>query len=97
MAKFIGLAFRITLPAVQWVGFELFFRQAHRFCVGTAVYHVVIASIGALALSAATCFGCFFVRTDGTTGAAVIDIAAMNVDADVLVIARAERFRFILA
>ena len=82
---------------MQWVGFELFFRQAHRFCVGTAVYHVVTACVGALSLSASTDFGGILVGTGGTAITAVIGIAAMNVDTDVLVIFRTERFRFILA
>ena len=79
------------------VTFKLFFRQAQRFCVGTAVYHVVIEGIGALALSTAAGFGGFLVGAGGTTGTTVIGIAAVDIDADVLVITITERFSFILA
>ena len=82
---------------MRWVTLELFLWQAHRFCVGAAVYHAFIAGIGALALSAAAGFGGFLVGAGGTAGTTVIGIAAMDIDADVLVITITERFRFILA
>ena len=85
------------MPAVRWVTLEQFLWQAHRFCVGAAVYHAFIAGIGALALSAAAGFGGFLVGAGGTAGTTVIGIAAMDIDADVLVITITERFRFILA
>ena len=79
------------------VTLELFLRQAHRFCVGAAIDHAVIAGVGALALSAAAGLGGFLVGAGGTAGTTVIGIAAMDIDADVLVITITERFRFILA
>ena len=81
---------------MRWVTLELFLWQAHRFCVGAAVYHAFIAGVGALALSAAAGFGGFLVGAGGTAGTTVIGIAAMNVDTDVLIISCAECFRFIL-
>ena len=97
LAEFIVGALRVTCAAVPGITFELFFWHAHRFCVGTAVCHAVIAGIGALSLCAAAGFGGFLVGTAGAAGAAVIRIAAVYIDTEVLVISRAERFRFILA
>ena len=84
------------MPAVCRVTFELFFWQAGWFCVGAAIYHAVIAGIGAFALSTATDFGGIFVGTGGTAGSAVTGIVAVDIDADALFFSGAERFRFIL-
>lgn len=68
------------------VVFELIFRQTHRLCVGATVDHVIITHICALPVFAAAGFGGFFVLTDGAACPAVIGIAAMDVDADVMAI-----------
>ena len=90
-------ALRITLTAVRWVTLELFFRQTHRLCIGTAIDHAIVTCIGTFSLTAATGFGRFLVRTSGSTGTAVTEIAAMDVDADVLFSSCTERILRILA
>ncbi len=87
----------IAFAAVHWVTFELFFRQTHRICVGAAINHASIASIGALSLIASGRFGGFLVGADGAAITAVIWIVAMNVDANVLICSRTKRFFRILA
>ena len=77
---------------MQGVSLKLIFWQTGRFCGGTAIYHIILAYIGALSLGAATGFGGFSVRADGAAGSAVIGIAAVNVDADVLFVFCAKRF-----
>ena len=84
------------MTAVRRVTFELFFWQTGRFDVGAAIYHAVIAGIGALALSAAADFCGFLVGTGGTAGTTVTGIVVVDIDADVLFFSGAERFRFIL-
>lgn len=90
LAKFIVSALSVTLSAMHRIALELLFWQTHRLCIGTAVYHAVITCIGALALRAATCFGGFSIRTNSTACAAVIGVAGMDIDTDVLVISSAE-------
>ena len=90
-------ALRVTGAAVQWITFELIFRQTHRFCVGAAIDHVISACIGALSVSASGSFGGFLVGADGPAFTAVIGIIAMDVDADVLLIDCTNGFFLILA
>ena len=87
---FIGCAFCIAFAAVERITLELFFGQTHRICVGSAVEHVIIACIDALPLTASSGFGGFPVGTHETAGTAVIGIAAMNIDADVLILSCAK-------
>ena len=85
LAVCILCALRIAFAAVQWVTFELIFQQTHRICIGTAIDHVIIACIGALSVITSSGFGVFSVRTDRTAGTAVTEIAAMDVDAYILI------------
>ena len=82
---------------MQGVSFELIFWKAGRFCGGTAIYHIILACIGALSLRAATGFGGCFVCTYSTAGTTVIGIAAVDVDTDVLFVFCAKRFLRFLA
>ena len=97
LAKLIVRTFLLTAAAMQRVAFKLIFWQAHRFCLGAAIYHGIIACIYTLSLIAAVSFGGAFVRTDSAAGATVVGIAVMDVDADVLIILFTNRFLFILA
>ena len=71
---------------MQRVIFELVFKYAHWFCVGATVDRVIIACKCTFSSPAAAGFGGSFVRTYSAAGTAVIGIAAMDVDADVLAI-----------
>ena len=94
---FIVLTLCITFAAVQWVTLKLVLRQTQRFCVGTAICHVIFACVCTLSLIAACGFGGFLVGADGSAIAAVTGIIAMNVDANVLLIACTKGFLFVLA
>lgn len=97
LTQFIVLALRVTIAAMQRITFELFARQAHRFCAGTTIDHALIACIGTFPLITTAGFGSIFVRTDSTAGTAVIGIVAMYVHTNFLPIYRAKRFRRIRA
>ncbi len=97
LTKFVGLALCVTFAAVRGIAFELIFGETHWFCVRATIGHAVITCVGALSGIAATCPGCFLVRTGGIASPAVIGIVAMDVDAEVLVISRTKRFLLVLA
>ncbi len=96
LTKCIVRALRTTLAAVQWVTLELVLRQTHRLRVGTAIDHASLACIGTISLTAATGLGRFLIRTYDSAGTAVTEIAAMNVDADVLLSSSTKRVLRIL-
>ena len=96
LAKFIARTFFVTIATMLWVTFELLLRQTQRFCVGAAVCHACIACVFALSILA-TGFGGRFFGTDGIAGTAMIEIIAMDVDADFLAIFHAKGFFCILA
>lgn len=92
IAQFIRFALIVAFPAVHCVAFELFSRQTQWHGVGSAVYHVIVASISAFALIASGRFGRFGVGASGSTRTTVIWVIAIDVDADLLSILRTQRF-----